>query len=76
MTPRNEQHDESFRRELDAIHDTLKRLDEAIRGNGRMGLVTRVDRLEQIYANNKRIYWLLIGIIVNSALQWVLLFGG
>jgi hypothetical protein len=76
MTPRNEQHDESLRRELDAIHETLKHLDEAIRGNGRMGLAMRIDRLEQIYVNNKRIYWLLIGIIANSALQWALLFGG
>ena len=53
------------------IKQTLARVDECLRGNGRVGLVTRLDRLEQAH---KLIRWLagtasagVIALVVKAA---------
>jgi hypothetical protein len=41
-----DQYDRMCKAEFAAIHTKLDRLDEAIRGNGRVGIQLRLDRLE------------------------------
>ena len=43
------------------IHAKLDRLDEAVRGNGKPGILIRLDRLEQDARRQGRLLWLLIG---------------
>lgn len=43
------------------IHTKLDRLDEAVRGNGKPGILIRLDRLEQDARRQGRLLWLLIG---------------
>jgi hypothetical protein len=52
---------EEFRRE---VIEKLDRLDRAIRGNGKLGLVTRVDRLEQSESTRRRLTWIIVGAVV------------
>lgn len=57
--------------ELAAVHDRLgdvddklEKLDEAIRGNGKPGLVLRLDRLERSETTRRKIIWMTIGSLV------------
>ncbi len=54
-------------RQFEAIHAKLDRLDEAIRGNGKLGLLVRVDRLERDARRQGKLIWLIIGAVVSSA---------
>ncbi len=44
-----------------AIHRKLDRMDEAVRGNGRPGILVRLDRLEQDARRQGKLIWLLVG---------------
>lgn len=46
---------------FESIHGKLDRLDEAVRGNGKPGILIRLDRLEQDARRQGRLLWLLIG---------------
>ena len=62
---------ENFRgaceREFEEIHRKLDRLDEAIRGNGRLGIIVRLDRLEQDAKRQGRLIWLIVGACITAA---------
>ncbi len=67
--------------ELKEIHSILQRLDEAIRGNGRPGLVQRVSILEDAAAKRNHLTWLVLGAFASSVSGFLLLaarlaFGG
>ena len=59
----------AFERQFAAIHAKLDSLDEAIRGNGKPGLLVRVDRIERDARRNGKLIWLIAGAIVSS-LTW------
>ena len=50
----------------DALKKRIDECDEAIRGNGKPGLNTRVAKLEQSMSTMAKIIWLLAGSIVTS----------
>ncbi|MBI1371822.1 MAG: hypothetical protein GC159_24120 [Phycisphaera sp.] len=67
--------DESIQKELDGINRKLDRLDEAVRGNGKPGILIRLDRLEQIAKRQAKLIWLIVGAVVTAvasgAFAWV-----
>lgn len=57
------------------IHKKLDRLDEAVRGNGKPGILVRLDRLEQDARRQGRLLWLLIGaaitVLTSLVITWI-----
>lgn len=45
------------------LNDKLDMLDILLRGNGKIGLVTRMDRLEVAAVSRGRWFWLILGIV-------------
>jgi len=73
------EHDECVcQREFAAIHAKLDRLDEAIRGNGRLGILLRLDRLESAEAVRSKLLWIIAGSVLSLAVAavWKLMIGG
>ena len=58
--------------QFEAIHQKLDRLDDAIRGNGRLGILTRLDRLEQGRVRASRVFWLALGAGAAGLVQLVI----
>ena len=56
----NEKH---CQQQFDILFEKLDRLDEAIRGNGKPGIIVRLDRLEQSAKSQAKIIWLLVGAV-------------
>lgn len=54
-------------REFEELQRKLDRLDEAIRGNGKPGIVLRLDRLEQDTRRQSRLIWLILGSGITTA---------
>ena len=52
---------------LEAIYKKIDRLDEAIRGNGKPGILIRMDRLEQNAKRQSRLTWLILGGAATAA---------
>ena len=46
--------------ELHEMWEVIKRIDEAIRGNGRAGIQTRLDRLERMAGMVNRLVWIAV----------------
>jgi hypothetical protein len=53
-------------REFEEIRLKLDRLDEAIRGNGKPGIVLRLDRIEQDARRLSKLVWLIVGSAVTA----------
>lgn len=53
-------------RQFEAIHEKLDRLDVAIRGNGKPGILIRLDRLEQDAKRQSRLIWLIVGAVITA----------
>jgi hypothetical protein len=49
------------------INGKLDKLDEAIRGNGKPGLIVRMDRIERGIGLMMRLGWLLLGVVTMQA---------
>ena len=64
-------------REFRVLFSKLDRLDEAVRGNGKPGIQTRLDRLEQVAATRSRLLWAIAGSVVALAVGalWKIFFG-
>jgi hypothetical protein len=60
------QYDDVCKDQFEGSHRKLDRLDEAIRGNGRPGVVLRIDRLEQTARRYARLAWLIVGSALTS----------
>jgi len=58
--------------QFEAIHQKLDRLDDAIRGNGRLGILTRLDRLERGRIGASRLFWLVLGAVTAGLMQLVI----
>lgn len=48
------------------LHQKLDRVDDAIRGNGHIGILRRLDRLEQAQAQRSRMNWTLLGAFASA----------
>lgn len=53
-------------RQFESIQRKLDRLDEAIRGNGKPGILIRLDRLEQDAKRQSKLIWLIVGAVVTA----------
>jgi len=64
--------------EFAAIHAKLDQLDEAIRGNGRLGILLRLDRLESAEAVRSKLLWIIAASVLSLAVAavWKLVIGG
>ena len=73
MTGETEQYKNVCKGEFQAVHGKLDKLDEAIRGNGRPGIQTRLDRLERF----QHFIWFVCGALLTASIgalaRW---FGG
>ena len=74
----SEQYETICKGEFSELHVKLDRMDVAIRGNGKPGLNTRLDRLEQDAKRQARLIWLIVGAAVTLAVSsaWNAILGG
>jgi len=65
----------TIEKHLEVMHKKLDRLDEAIRGNGKPGILIRLDRLEQDAKRQSKLVWLIVGAAVvaatSGAIAWI-----
>ena len=61
------QYEKICKDEFALVHTKLDKLDEAIRGNGKVGIMTRLDRLEQAAAVRSRLLWLIAASSISGA---------
>ncbi|MBI1373350.1 MAG: hypothetical protein GC159_11520 [Phycisphaera sp.] len=57
---------DTTQKQLEAINRKLDRLDEAIRGNGKPGILIRLDRLEQDAKRQSKLIWLIVGALLTG----------
>ncbi len=57
---------EHCRQSFKVLFQKFDRLDEAIRGNGKVGIVIRLDRLEQRARRQGKLIWLLLGAVATG----------
>jgi len=57
---------DSTQKQLEAINRKLDRLDEAVRGNGKPGILIRLDRLEQDAKRQSKLIWLIVGALLTG----------
>jgi hypothetical protein len=67
MSTETEQYRTVCKAEFQSIHGKLDRMDEAIRGNGRPGIQTRLDRLERF----SHFVWFIVGATVSAGVAVV-----
>ena len=74
----SEQYEDTCKGQFGELHVKLDRMDESIRGNGKPGLNTRLDRLEQDAKRQGRLIWLVVGSAVTLAVSaaWHAVVGG
>ena len=77
MSGESSQYDRVCKDQFGSVHTKLDRLDAAIRGNGKPGIQTRLDRLEMAQAIRSKLLWIITGSTVTLAVgaTWKLLFG-
>ena len=66
-----EHYEQVCKDEFAAIHGKLDRLDDAIRGNGRTGILVRLDRLEAARRLRSRLIWIIVGAAATLALTGI-----
>ena len=67
MTAESEQYKNVCKGEFQSIHTKLDKMDEAIRGNGRPGIQTRLDRIERF----QHFIWFLCGAALTAGIAAV-----
>jgi len=77
MSGCSEQFEQFCKPQFDAIHVKLDKLDEAVRGNGKPGILVRLDRLESAEMTRSRLLWIIAGSTVTLAVGaiWKLVLG-
>jgi hypothetical protein len=63
----NKQYENICKDEFAGLHRKLDSLDESIRGNGKPGINTRLDRLERAAKKRERLFWMIAGAIISAA---------
>ena len=67
MTAETEQYKNVCKGEFQAVHGKLDKLDEAIRGNGKPGIQTRLDRLERF----QHFIWFICGAAITALIAGI-----
>ena len=67
MTGESEQYTNVCKGEFQSIHAKLDKLDEAIRGNGKVGIQRRLDRLEASESFRSKAFWIAFGAFLACA---------
>ena len=66
----SEQYKAVCKQEFMEIKKSLSIIDKSLRGNGKVGMVVRIDRLEQAEATRSRLLWVIattvIGLLVAT----------
>jgi len=75
MCATSEQYEKICKGEFEKVHRTLDRMDVSIRGNGKIGLTGRIDRLERAEARRNQMYWLMMGALIVTGLSLVIRVG-
>ena len=77
MSGCGEQFEQFCKPQFEAVHVKLDKLDEAIRGNGKPGILVRLDRLESAEMTRSRLLWIIAGSTVTLVVGavWNLVFG-
>ncbi len=72
-----QQFDDVCLHEFKEINRKLDQMDQAVRGNGKPGILLRLDRLEQSEAIRSRLLWLIAGCVatVAASMVWSRFFG-
>ena len=68
----NKQYENICKDEFAQIHTKLDKLDESIRGNGKPGILVRLDRLEQRDVKRNKFVWIVVGAVVSAIILWVM----
>ena len=71
MSDEQDQYQRICKGEFADLHRKLDRLDEAIRGNGKPGIQTRLDRLEMAEAIRSKLLWIITAATVTGAVALV-----
>ncbi len=71
MCPNSEQYESVCKGEFGEIKVKLDRLDDAIRGNGKPGIQSRLERLELADAIRGRLLWIITAATVAGALSLI-----
>ena len=58
----NEQYEKICKGEFEEIHKKLDKIDVSLRGNGKPGIITRLDRLEQTKNLFSKVFWIVLGV--------------
>ncbi len=77
MSDCESQYQRICRDEFGELHAKLDKLDEAIRGNGKVGIQRRLDRLENAEGVRSRLLWLIAGTTATLAVSalWRIVIG-
>jgi len=74
MTDEETQYEIVCKGEFVEIGSKLDRIDSALRGNGKPGINTRLDRLEQDAKRMGKIVWLVLGACITGAVALAIKF--
>ena len=59
----NNEQEKHCQQQFDILFEKIDRIDVAIRGNGKPGIIVRLDRLERSAKSQAKLIWLLIGAV-------------
>ena len=56
---------------FEVLFAKIDKLDESIRGNGKPGILIRLDRLEQSAKTQSKLIWLIIGAAITAGASYI-----
>lgn len=56
---------------FEVLFNKIDKLDESIRGNGKPGILIRLDRLEQDAKRQSKLIWLIIGAVITAGASYI-----
>ncbi|AQT67941.1 hypothetical protein STSP2_01093 [Anaerohalosphaera lusitana] len=69
MTCNDHQYENVCKDEFAQLTRKIDKLDDAIRGNGELGLKVRIDRLERAQATRNKLVWLITAAVITSSVS-------
>ena len=70
MSETCEEH-EHCKTSFEVLFAKIDKLDESIRGNGKPGILIRLDRLEQSAKTQSKLIWLIIGAVITAGASYL-----
>jgi len=66
-----DRYEDTCKGNFERVFNTLDHIDESVRGNGKPGILIRLDRLEQRAKGEARLKWLAISATVSGVVSLV-----